>query len=259
MTIRELYAKLEDRFPQDLRASFDLDGLQLCADEVRDIRRIVCALDVTSESVEYALTQKADLLITHHPLFFSPIRTLDTAESYEARCATRLLQAGISHISLHTRFDAGVGGINDTLAKVLGLVDIVPFGTPDEVMGLGRIGTVCACTAREFARHCAKKLSTHVLVTDAQNEIRRVAVVGGAAGDYLELFLDSDADLLVTGELNHHRRIAARQAHKSVVEAGHYGSEILFTEAITAVLKPLLEQAQILPFVDTPHEACISE
>lgn len=257
MTQRELYDALTARFPLKCAAPYDFDGLQICPDETRPVRRVVCALDLTSDSVQKAKESGADLLITHHPIFFGGIRTLDPAFSHDTKNATALLAAGIAHISLHTRFDAGDGGINDTLAAKLRLTDVEGFGTDDEIRKLGRIGNTAPVSSREFAAFCARTLGTHVLLTDAGNTVRRVAAVGGSAGDYLDLFLLSDADALVTGEVSHHHRIAANEAGKTLIEAGHYGSEIVFCEAITKVLLSLEDAPEIIPMTDTCHEVCI--
>lgn len=258
MTIRTLYDALCERVPLSQSAAFDLDGLQLCPDPAREVRRIVCALDVTEDSVRYAIDAQADLLLTHHPILFSPVRTLDPDSSMDAKNATALLAAGIAHISLHTRFDAAEGGINDTLAALFGLSDPTGFGHADEPVPLGRQGDVPAQSAEDFARTVADALGCHVSLVDAGNPVRRVAVVGGSAGDYAELLLDSDADLLVTGELAHHRLLAAAQAGKSVVCAGHYHTEICFVSAVRPLLEQLAGEADILPFYDTAHERCIA-
>ena len=258
MNIRSLSDALTARFPEEDRASFDFDGLQVCPDEEREVRRIVTALDVTKESVAAAIDCGADLLLTHHPILFSPVRTLDPASSMDANLATTLLKNGIALITLHTRFDAGVGGINDTLAKKLALDSPLPFGTDDEPTKLGRIGDLKKpLSPEEFAKEVSRALGTHVLLTDGKRPVRRTVVVGGAAGDYLEATLESDADAIVTGELSHHRRLLAAYRGKTVIEAGHFGSEILFCEAVKAVLETLDPTLDVRAFRDTPHEVCI--
>ncbi len=258
MNLQDLYRALCARFPEEGRCAFDLDGLQLAPDLSREIKTVVCALDVTRESVSAAKKAGAELLLTHHPIFFSGVRTLDPGSSMDAENATELLTSGIAHISLHTRFDAGEGGINDTLAKKLSLSDVRPFGTAEEPT-LGRCGILKdKMTSEDFARFVADALGTHVLFTSGSDTVRSVAIVGGAAGDFLDAFVETDLDALVTGEVAHHRRLTVSHANKTLLEASHYGSEIVFCEAIEAVLAELIPTAEIVPFVDTPHEICIS-
>ena len=258
MNLQELYRALCARFPEEDRASFDLDGLQLAPDLSREVKTILTALDVTRESVAAAKEIGADLLLTHHPILFSGVRTLDPTSSMDAENATALLTGGIAHISLHTRFDAGKGGINDTLARKLGLTDICIFGT-EEDPALGRRGVLKEpMSSEDFARFVADTLGTHVLLTKGRDTVETVAVVGGAAGDFLDAFTQTNLDALVTGEVAHHRRLLASHAHKTLLEASHYGSEILFCEAIQTVLGELPLSAKIVPFINTPHEICIS-
>lgn len=257
MTIQALYDALCTRFPESARASFDFDGLQLCPEPQKDVETIVCALDVTRESVEAAIGNHATVLITHHPIFFAGVRTLDPSSSMDAELATELLKNGVAHISLHTRFDAGEGGINDTLAKKLVLENVLPFGTEEEPT-LGRQGELKeAMNSEAFAQFVADTLSTHVLFTSGNETVKRVAVVGGAAGDFLDAFVKTDLDALVTGEVAHHRRLLISHEQKTLVEASHYGSEIVFCEAIAKVLSDLNAAADVISFTGTPHERSI--
>lgn len=258
MNVRELYNRLNELYPEEHRSSFDFDGLQICADEAREVRRIVTALDVTRQSVQTAVKRHADTLITHHPIFFSGTRTLDPLSSMDADLATQLMRHSINLITLHTRFDAGVGGINDTLCEKLGLTDVVPFGLPDEPIPLGRIGRLPEPMAPfEFTCEVTEALDNYTLMTYGHFMIERVLVVGGAAGDYLPAFLQSDADALVTGELSHHRRLQIFHAKKTAVEASHYGSEVIFCEAIGKVLSRIDENLKVMAFPETPHEQCV--
>ncbi|MBP3685491.1 MAG: Nif3-like dinuclear metal center hexameric protein [Clostridia bacterium] len=258
MNIRSLSDALSARFPEKDRASFDFDGLQVCPDEGREVRRIVTALDVTRESVAAAIDSGADLLLTHHPILFSPVRTLDPASSMDADLATTLLKNSVALITLHTRFDAGLGGINDTLAEKLGLTCVTPFGTADEPTPLGRIGNLkMPLSPEEFAQEVGRVLGTHVLLTSGESPVLRTVVVGGAAGDYLEATLESDADAIVTGELSHHRRLLAAYRKKTVIEAGHFGSEIVFCEAAERVLLEIDPTLDVCAFSKTPHEVAI--
>lgn len=258
MNVRTLYQALCEAFPEETRASFDLDGLQLCPEEGREIRHIVTALDVTRESVEEAKRRGAELLVTHHPILFSAVRTLDPCSSMDAQNATELLKSGIALISLHTRFDAACGGINDTLCKKLTLENVRPFGLTDDPIPLGRVGYLPeALSAEEFANKVTLALDTHVLLTTAARPIKSVAVVGGAAGDYLDAWVNTDVDALLTGEVAHHRRLLASHAGKVLAEAGHWGTEHVFCEAIAPFLKKLVPSAEITAFLQTPHEVCV--
>ncbi|MBR6530694.1 MAG: Nif3-like dinuclear metal center hexameric protein [Clostridia bacterium] len=260
MTVRSFYLALCERYPEENRSSFDFDGLQLCPDENREVKTVLVALDLTRESVDMAIETGCDVLLTHHPILFSGVRTLDPSSNMDAENATRLITHGIAHISLHTRFDGGKGGINDALAKKLGLTCIKPFGIDaNDPFPLGRKGELeHEMQPKDFAAFAASVLGCHVLLTDGGNTVKRVAVLGGAAGEFTERFVEEgDCDALLTGEVAHHRKLLVAHARKTLAEAGHYGSEKIFIEAILPVISDVDPAIATAPFFDTAHEICV--
>ena len=120
MKVRELYEKLEERIPRTLSCSWDNDGLMCCPDPEAEVRRVLVALDVTAEVAETAIAGRYDAVVSHHPLVFRPLRAVEPGDAV-AKKVIRLLSAGVSVMSFHTRLDAVCGGVNDTLAAALGL------------------------------------------------------------------------------------------------------------------------------------------
>ena len=121
---------------------------------------------------------------------------------------------------MHTNLDAAQGGVNDLLARTMGLVGVDPFA------GLGRVGTLpSTTTARGLAEATAEALGVHVKWADGGKPIRRLAVVGGAAGDMWRQAKAEGADALLTGEVSHHEALDAKEAGFSLLAAGHYGTE----------------------------------
>ena len=189
------------------------------------MRRVLVALDVTEQVVDRAITGGFDMILTHHPLMFRGVKALTDAAPLSAKLI-RLVRAGVAAAALHTRLDAAEGGVNDTLAALLGLQDVTPFGTAEDG-ALGRIGRLPAPhTAATFAELVGKKLGTDaVLLAGGDKEIKTVALVGGEGGDFVEAAVAAGADLFLSGRIGYHRMLDAAECGLSLIEAGHFATE----------------------------------
>lgn len=227
MNVRELYAELEKRFPHTLSCEWDNDGLLLCPNGQKEVKRVLIALDVTDKTVEYAISGGYDCIISHHPFIFRGLKAINDAEAVSAK-AIRLIGAGISVMSFHTRLDAASGGVNDTLCDILEIVDTQPLF--DGNVPLGRIGDLKEpMTAERFAKRVKDALdSPFVLLSDAGVNVSRVAVVGGSGKDVIETARVAGADTFVSGRFDYHPMTDAPE-HKStpmnLIEAGHFYTE----------------------------------
>lgn len=220
----ELYEQLNTKIPESLRCDWDNDGMMCCPDPAREVKKILLALDVTDATVEFAVAGGYDLILTHHPLIFSPIRAMNPANP-TARRVIRLISAGISVFSFHTRLDAVEGGVNDVLAARIGLTDTHPFGLPGEEIGL--IGKIAPTSFADFAAFVKKQLNAPVLeVVSTDKTVRKVALVGGAGKDYLPAAIAAGADVYLTGEMCHHADLDAADAGIGLILAGHYYTEL---------------------------------
>jgi dinuclear metal center YbgI/SA1388 family protein len=134
----------------------------------------------------------------------------------------------------HTSLDIAPGGTNDVLADVLGVQGRRPLsrgsslsGEPAPSLGFGRVGEIDSVPLREVVARLKRAVdASHVLVAGSLDRaIRRVAVLAGSGGDFIEDALASGADLLVTGELRHHETLRAQAAGLAVVCTRHSVSE----------------------------------
>lgn len=237
MTVLELYDKLNTAIPSSLSCEWDNDGLMCCPDSTREVKRVLVCLDVTAEAIERAITENCDAIMSHHPLIFKGLKSI-TDESFIPQKAIALIRAGISVMSFHTRLDALDGGVNDTLAELLELGDIVPFGD-----GIGRIGTLSnSCDIESFAKTVKEVLGAPVVqYADAKKEVSRVAVLGGSGKDELPAAIAAGADTFVSGELSHHPMTDAPDMKINLVEAGHFYTE----EPVCKVLCQMLTELGI--------------
>lgn len=193
----------------------DWDNVGILVDSGREADRLLVTLDITPPVVAEAKARGCGIIVSHHPVIFSPLRSLQRGGA-----AYLLAEAGISAVCAHTNLDAAVGGVNDVLAALLGLRGTKPFG------GFGRVGSLpAALPPVEVAKLCREKLGAPVRLADANRPVLRVAVAGGSGGSLWQEALREGADALVTGDAGHHDGLDAQGAGLSLIAAGHYETE----------------------------------
>lgn len=250
ISVQELFDALEARIPRELSCGWDNDGLACCPDPTAPVRGVLVALDATEDAVAEAERRGCNLLLSHHPMLFRGIRAVN-GDDTASRKIIRLIQAGISSASFHTRLDALPGGVNDTLAAVLGLSDVRPFGSGDGEDGnpagmpLGRIGSLP--TPEPFEAFCERvKSALHLpalLGADCGRTIRQVAVLGGAGDDDLDAAREAGADAYVTGELRYHQLCDAPYSGMTLIAAGHYHTEFPVIPVLSDMVRDILRTA----------------
>ena len=242
MTVNNLYDILTARIPEELRESWDNDGKMCVPDPDRTVRRVIVTLDVTEEVVDYAIENGFDLIVSHHPLIFRPLRAMDADEPV-ARKLIKLIGAQIAVLSFPTRADRVAGGVNDLLAESLDLAHVVPFGEG----GLGRIGELDEeMPLDEFAFVLKEQLAVpRVLLADGYTPVRRVAVVGGDGKDYLSAAIEAGADTFVSGRLGYNTMEEAAERGINLVEAGHYYTEQRVSELFGTIIAEAVPEAVV--------------
>ena len=236
MTTTELYKKMCDYFPEELRCEWDNDGIMVCPDSAAEVKKVLLTLDVTEEIVDYAIDRGFDLIISHHPLIFKPLSSL-TEENHISRKVIKLIANAISVFSFHTRADRAKGGVNDRLAETIGLTNTEPFGED----GLGRIGTLAEEYELEIFADAVKLAlgADSIRVADGYNAVRRVAVVGGDGKDFTLDALRMGADTYVSGRLSYNVMEEASDMGINLIEAGHYFTEFPITEYFSEIIARL--------------------
>jgi dinuclear metal center YbgI/SA1388 family protein len=231
---------LEEFAPTRLAADWDNVGL-LVGDPQQPISKVMTCLTVTPPSVDEAVRAAADLIVTHHPLPFRPLKRL-THDQTPGRLLLQLIGAGIAVYSPHTAFDSAAAGINQQLAAGLGLVDVAPLlpaAADPQGLGSGRHGRLPApATLAELATRLKGflRLDGLHLVGKLDQRIERVAVACGAAGEFLEPARRAGCDLLVTGETTFHTCLEAAAGNVALLLPGHFASERFAVERLAIVL-----------------------
>ena len=224
MRFDNFYAFLEGLAPRELSASWDNDGVMCIADKDLDVKRVLVALDPTSEAIRYAADGGYDVLLTHHPMIFKGLKSLSGADTVSARTISALTR-GVSVVSLHTRLDAAEGGVNDALMATIGVKVTGTFGD-GEMPTLGRLGELDGeVDSKEPASKVRDALGCgHVRVT-GKGKVRRIAVVGGDGKDLILPAIKAGADVLITGDAGYNTCEAAAEDGFIIIEAGHFHTE----------------------------------
>ena len=234
-TYRDIYSYISEKYPRTLSSSWDNDGLMVCPNIDKEAKKVLISLDVTAKVAEYAKENGFDLILSHHPLVFKPIRQL-SCESPNSEVATNLFSSGISVMSFHTRYDAGEGGMNDVLAEKLGLRVTGSFGPEGDVQGrLCELDKTIPFTS--LCNMVKDRLgSPNMFVVPWKKEVKKVAILGGGGGSYIESAARAGADAFITGSVSYNSLLDADQIGISVIAAGHYYTEVVFCDAMTKLL-----------------------
>ena len=227
VTVQQVLDELRRFAPPELAQ--DWDNVGLLVDAGRPVTGVLTALDITAEVVQEAAALGCELIVAHHPVIFHPIKALAPGD-----VPALLVQKGISAICMPPNLDAAEGGVNATLAALLGMRAPRSFAA-----GCGRIGTVDETSAAALAAFCQKTLGPGVHYVEAGRPVRCLAEVSGAGGSYWQEAMALGADCLVTGEAAHHNGIDAKRCGFGLVVAGHWGTE----HPIAVVLKDRLARA----------------
>ena len=229
-TVTHIYDAIDRLAPFWLTMDFDNTGI-LVGDRNREIACALLALDCTPAVIEQARQLGAQLIITHHPVIFHPLKRVN-----EDAVVYQLIRSDIAVISAHTNLDIAQGGVNDALASAIGLRDCRGLELLNEQTGawLGRIGTLPEPLSPEaFAAHIKACLNaSSVKFAAAPRVIRTVALCSGSGADCLDAAISAGADALLTSEVKQHEYLAAAAAGISIFDAGHFDTEDIVIEPL---------------------------
>ena len=229
-TVTHIYDAIDRLAPFWLTMDFDNTGI-LIGDRNREVSCALLALDCTPAVVEQARQLGAQLIITHHPVIFHPLKRVN-----EDAVVYQLIRSDIAVISAHTNLDIAQGGVNDALVNAIGLRDCRGLELLNEQTGawLGRIGTLPEPLSPEaFAAHVKSCLNAaSVKFAAAPRAIHTVALCSGSGADCLDAAISAGADALLTSEVKQHEYLAAAAAGISIFDAGHFDTEDIVIEPL---------------------------
>ncbi len=243
-SVLDIIRLVEKLAPPWLSEEWDNCGLQV-GDLHWPVRKIWVALDPLPEVIEAACQDSVDLVITHHPLIFKPLHRIDLQTSLG-----KIIAVALNHqtaiYAAHTNLDSAAGGINDVLARKIGLSRLSPlipadstdYAEPDAPEGLGRLGELDPpITLKQLVQRIRKQCNLQNIRGAGlhRRKVSRVAVCSGSGGGLLEVFLESDAEVYVSGDLKYHDARRVEDAGRSLIDIGHFPSEHL-------ILQPLAQR-----------------
>jgi len=249
MKFKELMRHLDERFPKGLSNSWDADGVDVCVDWDLEIGRILIALDVTFEVIDYAITHGYNCIISHHPMIYEPIKKLDLSTT-AIKKAVALARHNICAAAFHTRLDAVDGGVNDCLINAAGISGDVEAlrDTGDNGIPIGRLVTLYEETdiqkfiygIREslggfYKKEFGADADIHISYVAKTKKVKKIGVLAGSGMELEKTAAEMGADSYFTGEGKYHALLEAYDSSDiNIITAGHFETE--------AVVLPFIKQ-----------------
>ena len=229
MTVKNIFEYLNGLYPIDTACDFDNPGL-LVGNPDMVVTKALISLDCTLGTIQKAIDTGCELIITHHPVIFAPLKNvLAGSIVYE------LIKNNIAVISMHTNLDMGDGGVNDCLCNEIGLENICAV-TADDGFIL-KSGTLSPVSAESLAEKIKAKLGGRVKYVDGGKIIEKVLVCSGSGGEFLNAAIKGNFDALVTADVKHHEFLQAFDNGISLFDAGHFNTEDIVLEPLCVKLK----------------------
>lgn len=228
-TVAEIVDYVQSIAPAEYAESWDNVGL-LCGHMDKPVKKILVALDPFRTVIDEAIEIGADLLVTHHPLIFGDSLSAVNSETETGRCLLTLIEHGVAALNAHTNLDYAPGGINDVLARTLGLENVEvlnPMETDDRgrPYGLLRGGVVPEQPLEQFLAVVKEKLGCEGLRYSGNRPVHKVCVGGGSCGGAFAEAAAHGCDTLVTADVKYNQFRSAFELGINLIDAGHFHTE----------------------------------
>ena len=257
-TVRQIAQIIEELFPPENVCMEDFIGLSVGSYDAEASKAIVC-LDCTEDVVNEAIEKGASLIVSHHPLIFGSVSEVTDATP-TGRIIMSCARHGISVFSAHTNMDCSVGGINEFVAKRLGLKNAeVLVKNQNQEVGVGQIGDVEPIRLSELAKVVAKELNDDYVKPYGKDRIiTKVAVINGSGGDiyYIDQAKCKGATCFVTSEIKHHVALYAVAQGVNLIETGHYASEKVYVNTLSDTFNRKAQEKNLrMQFITSESES----
>lgn len=261
MKVSELTGWLEEHYPACAAEDWDNVGF-LVGDDTREVHHVFLALDLTGDTLEEAVLAGADMIVTHHPMIFKGMKKINNHD-FVGRKVLALIRHQIQYYAMHTNYD--ILGMAELSADCLGLTHTRVLSVTREdgehPEGLGRVGMLpekmtlkeCALFVKE-----AFHLGDVKVYGNPEKEVSCAAVCTGSGKSLMKEVLLSGAQVYITGDIDHHTGLDAVEQGLCLIDAGHYGTEYIFMEAMKKQLGEAFPELQIsCAGVKTPYTIVI--
>ena len=256
-TVKDFFQFINTVAPAYMKESWDNVGLN-CGRMDKEVKTILVALDPFEGVCKEAVEIGADLLVTHHALLWNP--GFITDETQQGKNTLFLIEHGIPCINAHTNLDCAPEGVNDTLAKILGLSDVKvvsPVGTDEQgrEYGLLRCGFVEEQSLEAFLQHVKDVLGCQGLrYADGGKNVHKVCVGGGACGSELVEAFHAGCDTFVTADVKYNQFWDARDLGMTIIDAGHFYTENPVVKVLADKIAAAFPEIRVI--VSKTHTDC---
>lgn len=241
-SVKDILDFLDDKAPLDTQLDFDNAGF-LCGDAAAEVTRVLVALDITDGVVAEAADFGAELIVSHHPVCFTPMKSV-TTDDLTGRKFAAMLKGGISAICMHTNLDAAPGGVNDALCAALGAENLGLLAPEHDTMSrLCRFAEPMEYA--DFLAHVKSALGANGLrCAGPEKRVQLFGVCGGAGADFIPDAAARGCDAYITADVKHHQFLWAGELGITLVDAGHFSTENVVVPVLAGWLRerfPALE------------------
>ena len=241
-SVKDILDFLDDKAPLDTQLDFDNAGF-LCGDAAAEVTRVLVALDITDGVVAEAADFGAELIVSHHPVCFTPMKSV-TTDDLTGRKFAAMLKGGISAICMHTNLDAAPGGVNDALCAALGAENLGLLAPEHDTMSrLCRFAEPMEYA--DFLAHVKTALKANgIRCAGPEKRVQLFGVCGGAGADFIPDAAARGCDAYITADVKHHQFLWAGELGIALVDAGHFSTENVVVPVLAGWLRerfPALE------------------
>lgn len=228
-TFRDIYNAIDSLAKFSTQEKWDNSGL-LVGNLDNGVSKVLVALDITDEVINEAIELQCELIVSHHPVIFNPLKSISSNS-----IVYKLIQNGIGAICCHTPLDICIGGINDILYSMfknhLSLKDDIQPIENINNNGLGDgFGRVCSTDTTLSCQQIALSLKeilhcSVVKYIPTNKPIKKIAFCSGSGGSMIDDVLSLDADIFITGDIKHDRWLYAKDNNLALYDCGHFHTE----------------------------------
>ncbi len=239
--VKDVFDFLNSKFPVTDACDFDNVGI-LVGDSDMEVKGVLVALDCTVNAVKKAEKIGANLIVTHHPVIFDGIKTVN-----EDSVVFELLTNNIAVISMHTNYDVGKGGLNDFLCEKLGLSDVKKFKADDGYLLNSAVSPIS--DPEELAENIKTTLGFSCRFVLGR-PIKNVLVCSGSGGEFINDTLKYGFDALITADVKHNQFVTALNHNITLIDAGHFATENICVDAFSSLIKSRFNGLNVQKFDD---------
>ena len=240
MKIRDIATIIEEFAPLSLQAEYDNSGLVVgrMDDEVHSA---LLAVDVTEEVIDEAIAEGCDIIITHHPIIFSPLKRLNSA-TYVERCVEQAIRHNIALYACHTNLDSVQGGTSWYVGSALGLesMRVLEPRKGDDRVGYGVVGELSTAEdVMAFLERVKRTFDVGAVrysdIPNGKTSVRRVAICTGAGRSNIDDAMRAEADVYITADLRYNDFMCGEN-RMILADIGHFESEFCAISILDMVL-----------------------